>query len=438
MVFAEDFLHYIWKFSLYNKLELATANGETLQTLSPGLHHHHSGPDFQQAKIKIGDTLWVGNVEIHIRASDWNRHNHSNDATYNNVILHVVYKNDAEIWNEAGLQMPVLVLEDRIPEELLLRYQNLMFAEQVAFPCEKIIHRVDELTVQNWLDRMLIQRLEEKSARVTEILALLKGNWEETFYQLLAANFGFKVNALPFELLAKSLPLPVLAKHTDNLLQTEALLFGQAGFLNDEISDPYFLSLQKEYGFLKQKYGLVSVEKHLWKFLRLRPPNFPTIRIAQFAALMHRNNRFLAEIMQIENIEKTDAFFTGINPSAYWLDHYQFGKTAKSCSKLLGRASVENILINTVAVMLFAFGNENQSEKHRDKSILLLENLPCENNFIISSFISAGIKVGSAGNSQALIELKNGFCNPKRCLECGIGHKLLKTNGYVATNLNLF
>lgn len=438
MVFAEDFLHYIWKFRLYNKSELATANGETLQILSPGLHHHHSGPDFQQAKIKIGDTLWAGNVEIHIRASDWMRHNHSIDAAYNNVILHVVYKNDVEIRNEAGLQMPVLVLEDLIPEELLLRYQNLIYAEQAAFPCEKIIHRVDSLTVQNWLDRMLIQRLEEKSARVTAILTSLKGNWEETFYQLLAANFGFKVNALPFELLAKSLPLLILAKHTSNLLQTEALLFGQAGFLNDEISDPYFLSLQKEYVFLKQKYGLVSVEKHLWKFLRLRPSNFPTIRIAQFAALFHRSNRFLAEIIQTQNIKKIDAVFTGINPSAYWQDHYQFGKASKSCAKHLGQASVENILINTIAVFLFAFGTENQSEMHRDKAVLVLENLPCENNNIISSFISAGIKAGSAANSQALIELKNEFCNPKRCLECGICHKLLKTNGYVATDINLF
>ncbi|MGI4806455.1 MAG: DUF2851 family protein, partial [Janthinobacterium lividum] len=210
------------------------------------------------------------------------------------------------------------------------------------------------------------------------------------------------------------------------------------GFLNDEISDPYFLSLQKEYVFLKQKYGLVSVEKHLWKFLRLRPSNFPTIRIAQFATLLHRSNRFLAEIIQTQNIKKIDAVFTGINPSAYWQDHYQFGKASKSCAKHLGQASVENILINTVAVFLFAFSTENQSETHRDKAVLLLENLPCENNNIISSFISAGIKAGSAANSQALIELKNEFCNPKRCLECGICHKLLKTNGYVATDINLF
>ncbi|MGI4749859.1 MAG: DUF2851 family protein [Janthinobacterium lividum] len=438
MVFAEDLLHYIWKFRLYENKALLTADGEILQIISPGLHHHHAGPDFQQAKIRIGDTLWAGNVEIHIRASDWMRHNHSSDPAYNNVILHVVYKNDQEIWNEAGLKMPVLVLEDRILESLLLRYQNLIYAKQVDFPCQKIIHRVDELTVQNWLDRMLIQRLEEKSARVLEVLTQQKGNWEETFYQFLAANFGFKVNALPFELLAKSLPLSVLARHTFTLHQTEALIFGQAGFLAEEISDPYYISLQKEYRFLQQKYGLLPMQKHLWKFLRLRPSNFPTIRLAQFAAMMHRNNRFLSEILQAENIKNINASFNGINPSAYWLDHYQFGKIAKSCAKHLGQVSVENILINTVAVFLFAFGNENQAETQRNKALLILEKLPCENNFIISSFISAGIKVSSAGNSQALIELQNEFCNKKRCLECGIGHKLLKTNDYAATDINLF
>lgn len=428
MVFAEDLLHYVWKFRLYDHGKLCTEDGNLLRIISPGLHHRHAGPDFQQAKIQIGETLWAGNVEIHIRASDWMRHGHSNDPAYNNVVLHVVYKNDLEILNEAGLVMPVLVLEDRIAETLLLRYQNLMYAGQVAFPCEKIIRYVDNLTLQNWLDRMLVQRLEEKSAHVLEVLALLKGNWEETFYQLLAANFGFKINALPFELLAKSLPLPVLAHHTFNLMQTEALLFGQAGFLKDETGDPYFLSLQKEYRFLKQKYNLVSIEKHLWKFLRLRPPNFPTIRIAQFAALLHRSNRFLAEVLNNEAPGKINALFTGINPSAYWLNHYQFGKTAKPSSKTIGQTSVDNILINTVCVFLFAFGKENQSEAHLNKAIYILENLPCENNNIISSFISAGIKVNSAGNSQALIELKNYYCDRKQCLECGIGNKILKSN----------
>jgi len=438
MIFAEDFLHYIWKFSLYQKADLFTSEGDTLQIISPGLHHQHAGPDFQQAKIRINDTLWVGNVEIHIRASDWMRHNHSADPAYNNVILHVVYKNDLEIWNEAGLKMLVLVLEDRISDELLLKYQNLIYAEQVDFPCHKSIHRVDHLTIQNWLDRMLIQRLEEKSAKIKHVLVQQKGNWEETFYQLLAANFGFKVNALPFELLAKSLPLSILSKHRFNLLQTEALIFGQAGFLNDEIVDPYYLSLQKEYQFLQQKYGLFPLEKHLWKFLRLRPSNFPTIRLAQFAALMHRNSRLLPEILQTENLRNIDASFIGINPSVYWLKHYQFGKISKPVSKTLGTSSVENIMINTVAVFLFTFGNEHRAEIQRNKALMILENLPCENNFIISSFITAGLKVKSAAHSQALIELKNEFCDKKRCLECAIGHKLLKTNDYAAKDFNLF
>lgn len=428
MIFAEDLLHYIWKFRLYNQQDLRTSDGFAVQIISPGTQHQNAGPDFQNAKIRIGETLWAGNVEIHIRASDWMRHEHSNDASYNNVILHVVYKNDLEILNEQGLKMQVLVLEDRIEDSLLLRYQNLIYAEQVSFPCEKIICNVDEFTIQNWLDRMLIERLEKKSAQILQKVTLLKGNWEEAFYQTLAANFGFKINALPFELLAKTLPLPILAKHTHNLLQTEALIFGQAGFLNDKINDLYYLSLQKEYQFLQQKYNLKPIEKHLWKFLRLRPLNFPTIRLAQFAALMHQKNRFLAEILKLENTENIDALFTVINPSSFWLNHYQFEKEAKPCSKKLGQASAENISINTVAVFLFAFAKENRSEKHHERALQLLEKLPCENNIIISSFMEAGVNLKSAANSQAVIELKHHYCDRKRCLECGIGNKLLKTS----------
>jgi hypothetical protein len=428
MVFAEDFLHYIWKFRLYNSNNLCTADGSLLRVISPGLQHHHAGPDFQNAKLQIGETVWAGNVEIHIRASDWMRHEHSNDPAYDNVILHVVYKNDLEILNSTGSAIPVLVLEERIGEELLHRYQNLIYANQFIFPCEKIINRVDGLTLQTWLDRMLIERLEEKSAQILTSVVFLKGNWEEVFYQTLAANFGFKVNALPFEMLAKSLPLQILSKNSFNSIQTEALIFGQAGFLEEDIEDIYYLQLQKEYLFLKQKYGLIPLEKHLWKFLRLRPLNFPTVRLAQFAALMHRCNRFLPEIINTNDIEKIAAVFTGINPTAYWLDHYQFGKISKSVSKNLGKASVENILINTVSVVLFAFGKENRSENAVSKAVQILENLSCENNFIISSFITAGIKVESAGNSQAVIQLKNKYCDQKRCLECGIGHKLLKSS----------
>ena len=428
MIFAEDLLHYIWKFRLYNQHNLSTADGSPIQIISTGNQHHHAGPDFQNAKIKIGETLWAGNVEIHLRASDWMRHEHSQDASYNNVILHVVYKNDLEILNQQGLKMPVLVLEDRIEDALLLRYQNLLYAEQVSFPCEKTIHHVDEFTIKNWLDRMLIERLEEKSAQVLEKVTFLKGNWEEAFYQTLAANFGFKVNTLPFELLAKALPLNILAKHTHNLLQTEALIFGQAGFLNDPSEDLYVLSLQKEYRFLQQKYGLKPIETHLWKFLRLRPPNFPTIRLAQFAVLMHQQNRFLAEILKAENAATINAVFTGINPSNYWTNHYQFNKESKPSSKKLGQASAENILINTVAVFLFAYAKENRSEKHHERALQLLKNLPCENNFIISNFIEAGVKLETAGNSQAIIELYNHYCSKKRCLACGIGNKLLKTS----------
>lgn len=428
MFFNEDLLSYLWKYRLYDKKNLSTADGSDLKVISPGTQNHHAGPDIQNAKLQIGETIWAGNIEIHIRSSDWLKHGHHHDQSYNNVILHVVYTHDEKIINQNQIEIPVLILENLISPELLSRYQNLIYADRVAFPCENNIRYVDKFTVQNWLDRMLIERLEEKSAQVKQTIDRLNGNWKEAFYQILAANFGFKINALPFELLAKSLPLQLLAKHHSNLLQTEALLFGQAGFLDEQNDEPYFLLLQKEYQFLKHKYNLLPIEKHLWKFLRLRPLNFPTVRLAQFAALLHQNTRFLAEIIKAKDSIEIKALFIGINPSNFWQNHYHFGKTANFCSKKLGQSSIENILINTISTFLFTYGKVNSSEKQVSRAIKILENLPCENNYIISSFISAGIEVKSAAESQAVIELKTKFCDQKRCLECGIGNKILNSN----------
>lgn len=427
MFFNEDLLHYIWKFRLYSQKDLCTSEGISLKVISPGIQQGNAGPDFQNARLQIGETEWAGNVEIHIRSSDWLRHGHEKDAAYGNVVLHVVYKNDRQICNAEGFEIPVLILENLVSEELLLRYQNLLYENVLAFPCEKVIRFVDGFTVKTWLDRMLVQRLEEKLAQIKETVGRLNGNWEEAFYQVLAANFGFKVNALAFEMLARCTPLPLVAKYRFDLLQTEALLFGQAGFLDDDLDDSYYLELQKEYRFLKQKHGLTALDKYLWKFLRLRPPNFPTVRLAQFAALMHRKDRFFAEIIQAD-LTAIHALFIGINPSAYWLEHYHFGKTSKPCPKTLGKSSVENILINTVGTFLFAYGKENMQEKLTYKAVNIIESLPCENNIIISNFSSAGMKLRSAADSQAAIELKTKYCDKKRCLECGIGHKILKSN----------
>src|SRR3569833_1544167 len=302
MFFTEDFIHYTWKFRLFDRDNLQTTKGESLEVFSAGLSNSDSGPVFHNARLRIGDTTWAGNVEIHINSSDWHKHKHTNDNAYKNVILHVVYKDDEPINLPDGRALPTLELKDRISDELYQRYHNLIFGNQQFIPCEGTIRTVDEMTLRNWLTRVLVERLEKRSAGVMAALEKNKGDWEETFYQFLAAQFGFKTNALPFELLAKSLPQLTLAKHKNNPMQIEALIFGQAGFLSGDLKDEYPLKLKTEYEFLRKKYQLTPIENHLWKFLRMRPPNFHTIRLAQFSSLIVHSNHLFSKVLEIKDV----------------------------------------------------------------------------------------------------------------------------------------
>lgn len=425
MLFTEDFLYYVWKFRLFDRNGLETANGEPVEIVHPGMHNTNSGPDFHNARIKIGDTVWAGNVEIHVAASDWHKHKHHNDKAYNNVILHVVYKNDMPQSPQLK-QLPTLELANRIPGELYGRYHQMMYGNQQLIPCEGTISVVDSLTMRNWLTRVLVERLEKKSAAVLETLALNKGDWEETFYQHLAANFGFKVNALPFEMLAKSLPQAMLGKHKNSSLQIEALIFGQAGFLEDDLADEYPNQLKTEYRFLRKKYNLTPVEKHIWKFARMRPLNFPTIRLAQFAALIARSNHLFSKLIEIKEVPALIDLFSNIPVHAYWDDHYRFDVIAKPASKQMGASSVNNLLLNTLALVLFSYGKYNQQERYINRSLQLLEQLPAEQNAIIDDFEVLGVKSKTAFETQALLELRNNYCNFKKCLQCGVGNKILR------------
>jgi len=426
MLFTEDFLHYVWKFRLFDHTDLQTTEGENIEVFSSGLPNTDSGPDFQNARLKIGETNWAGNVEVHISSSDWKRHNHTTDNAYNNVILHVVYRDDAPVTMADGRHLPTLELQNRIPGELYGRYHNLIYGNQTVIPCEASIGKLDEFTLRTWFTRVLIERLEKKSTAVIERLALNKGDWEETFYQFLAANFGFKVNALPFELLAKSLPQNILAKHKNNPLQIEALIFGQAGFLNADFEEDYPRKLKTEYEFLRKKHSLKPVENHLWKFTRLRPQNFPTIRLAQFAALIINSNHLFSKVLDIRGVKDLQNLFTNIKVNPYWENHYQFGKESKPSSKNLGQASIDILLLNTLALFLFSYGKHNQLQHFVDRSLKLLESLAAEQNNIIADFNDLGVKAVSAFDSQAIIELKNSYCNFKKCLQCGVGNKILK------------
>jgi hypothetical protein len=426
MLFTEDFLHYIWKFRLFEKADLQSTDGESIQIYSAGLHNTDSGPDFQNARIRIGDTTWAGNVELHISSSDWHKHNHTHDGAYKNVILHVVYRDDDPITLPDGRKLPTLELQSRISEELYNRYHALIFGNQTIIPCEASISSVDEFAMRTWLTRVLVERLEKRSKVVIETLELNRGDWEETFYQFLAANFGFKTNALPFELLAKSMPQHILAKHKNNPMQIEALIFGQAGFLEGEMQDEYPNKLKEEYNFLRKKYKLTPIENHLWKFMRLRPQNFPTIRLAQFAALIARSNHLFSKVLDIRDVKALRDLFTDIPVNPYWEEHYRFDVSSKPTSKSLGAASVDVLLLNTMALFLFSYGKHLQMEHFINRSLKLLESLPAEKNNIIDDFETLGVKVNTAFESQGLLELRNNYCNFKKCLQCGIGNKILR------------
>jgi len=426
MLITEDFLHYVWKFRLFERSALQTVNGDELEIYSPGLHNTDSGPDFQNGRIRIGDTTWAGNIEIHINSSDWQKHNHTTDEAYNNVVLHVVYRDDTPLVLADGRRIPTLELKDRIPEELYIKYHNLIYGEKTIIPCESSIGKLDDFTLRTWFTRVLIERLEKKSAAVIAALKVNRGDWEETFYGFLAANFGFKTNALPFELLARSLPQNILAKNKSNPLQIEALIFGQAGMLEDDFEDEYPQQLKQEYAFLRKKYSLTPIEKHLWKFMRLRPQNFPTIRLAQFAALIVNSNHLFSKVLDIRDVKTLSDLFDGIKVNAYWDDRYRFDKISKPFAKNLGAASINVLLLNTLAVFLFSYGKHHQQQHYIDRSLKLLESLPGEQNQIIADFNSLGVKASSAFESQALLELKNYYCNYKKCLQCSVGNKILK------------
>ena len=424
MPFSEDFLHYLWKFRLFNKQEFKTSQGENIKIINVGLHNKNAGPDFENAKILLGDTVWAGSVEIHLCSSDWENHKHQQDRAYDNVILHVVYIHDKEITRNDSTEIPVLVLKDLIPDNLSLKYSQLMRSLQ-WIPCEAQIQAVDAFHVKSWLSRILIERLEEKSVLVNSLLIEFKGSWDDAFYITLANNFGFKTNSLPFEFLARSLPQQILARHKNNPLQIEALLFGQAGFLNADFKDDYPSKLKKEYIFLKEKYSLNAMDLFIWKYMRMRPLNFPTVRIAQFAALIVKSSHLFSKIIEVKDVKNIRLMFESLEVNSYWETHYRFDHSSSKISKQIGLQSINNILINTVALFLFSYGKTIKQQLLIDQAIFLLENLPPETNHIVSGFKKIGIQVKNADESQAVLQLKRKYCDVKKCLHCGIGTKIL-------------
>ncbi len=427
----ESFVHYLWQFQYFNKTNLQTTANEPLQIISVGQSNTNAGADFQQSCLIINDIKWVGNVEIHLRTSDWLTHKHQENPSYDNVVLHVVWEDDLPenqpITRKDKSIIPVLTLQNRADRLLVEKYYLLISSKQSNILCASQLPDIKEITKLSMLDKALMQRLQRKAESVLLLLKENTGDWETTTYQWIAQSFGFKVNNEAFFRLSKALPLAVLMKYTENLTQIEALLFGQAGLLTAETPDAYLGGLQKEYDFLSHKHSLKTnqLATHHWKFLRLRPANFPTIRLAQFAQLFYQRSSLFQLLIQTENIEKLIDFFN-ITQSVYWQKHYLFGKTTEGKISGLGKESIHNLLVNTLVPLLVAYANHKDNQAFTDRAIHFLEQIPAEKNHIISAWTKAGIKAKNAFDSQAEIELFNQFCLQKKCLQCAMGVSLVK------------
>jgi len=419
----EDFLIYLWQFQLFTK-ELVTSEGIPIKVIRPGTRNTNSGPDFFNAMIKMGKTIWAGNIEVHINSSDWNRHNHQNDPAFDNIILHVVFREDETIYRQNREKIPTLELKEKYNPWMLEKYKMFMESQR-WIPCEEVINTVNYFDLTSFFDTLMTERLEQKAEQIRNELKQLKLDFREVFYRKLARNFGFNINSEAFELLARSLPLNILSKHINNVDQIEALLFGQAGLLNKTFKEDQPNQLKSEYQFLAKKYGLKPLDAKLWKFMRLRPANFPTLRIAQFAQMLYRSSAELTNILEIKNINEVANFFK-VGTSNYWNNHYRFDVKIEIKKKMMGDSSIQLILINTVVPFLFIYGQHKADEKMQMKALTWLEKIKAENNHIVSKFRTLEIVPQNAMQSQALLQLKSNFCDNRRCLECRIGHILLK------------
>lgn len=427
----EDFLHYVWQHQYFDKTDLQTAAGETIIVLKPGYRNADAGPDFLNARLQLGDVEWNGAVEIHLRASDWHRHQHQTDAKYDQVVLHVVYTADQDVRRTNGSLIPVLALAPRISPDLLATYRRLLDQPApVALPCAPLLPVVPDITRTMMVERALLERVEQKAAVVEALHQTLGEDWEATAYHALAAGFGFQKNSEPLARLAKALPLPILRRHRHDLRQTEALVFGQAGFLAENpatAADAYILGLRDEYTFLRHKYGLDSaLPVHEWNFLRLRPANFPPVRLAQLAALLHVRPTLFDALLSAGSVAALEQFFQA-PVSDYWRQHYQPGKPGKVPA--LGRGSVHLLVTNVVVPLRVAYARHVGQPELVEAAVGLLEQLPAEHNHLTEPYELLGFHHRTAADSQGLLALSRGYCQPRRCLHCAVGSRILQQNG---------
>ena len=428
----EQLLHYCWKHRLWPTGELLTTDGRTVEVIDPGLHNRNSGPDFFNAKVNIGGTLWVGNVEIHDRSSDWYAHGHHTDAHYDNVVLHVVGVADRDVETQSGLFVPQMCLT--VPPSVADNYEELLRTDAYP-PCYRIIPSLPRLMVHAWMAALQTERLEQKTVAIAQRAKAAGDSWEDAFFQTLARNFGFGINGDAFEEWARHIPLQAVGKHRDDLFQIEALFLGQAGLLEltavperyqkDALNEGYFARLRNEYQFLAHKFSLQPMDAKLWRFMRLRPQNFPHIRLSQLATLYHERRASLSQLIECTDmLTLADMLRTQVTP--YWETHYTFGSESIRTTKQLSAGSINLLIINTCIPMLFAYGRHALKEPLCDRAFDFLEQLRAEQNYIIRMWRECGLEVKTAGDSQALIQLKREYCDKRDCLRCRIGYEYLK------------
>ncbi|PTM10563.1 MAG: DUF2851 domain-containing protein [Bacteroidetes bacterium] len=419
----EDFLHYLWKHKKLDVLNLVTTNFESVEILSVGQHNQNSGPDFFNAKLRIADQLWAGNVEIHLKSSDWFIHNHETDKAYDNVILHIVWEHDTDVFRKDNSKLPTLVLKDFVAETAIMNYKNLTNNSKKWINCESDFGEVDDFIIQNWLERLYLERLEKKSVVIEELLKKSNNNWEAVLFKLLAKNFGLNVNGDAFFSLANSIDFSIIRKLHSNEKQLEALLFGQADLLNDTIEEPYYSYLQKEYAFLKQKFEITNQGVLPFKFFRLRPMNFPTIRISQLAMLYHVHHNFFSELINLNSLKEFHQLFS-ITTSEFWNSHYTFNKSSKFSKKTISKSFIDLLLINTIIPIKYCYEKYNGKDNH-ENILKLIQGIKPEKNSIVDKFESLKPVSNSALQSQALLELKSTYCDKNKCLQCAIGNTVL-------------
>jgi hypothetical protein len=422
----EEFLHFVWKNGLYNSDNLTDNDGNPIKVIHPGEYNHDSGPDFFNSRLIISGTEWAGNVEIHLKASHFETHGHHRDHSFDNVILHVVYEKDKLVRNARGKEVLTVALD--IDEQVNEKY-SLLVNNPATIACQDEIGTIDRFFIHHWMQSLMVERLSVKAEAIGRIFAETGNDWEETFYRVVSRYFGFRVNTEPFEMLARALPFRIIKKHADNPFQAEALLFGTAGMLveglfRNAINDDYYLGLIREYKILASKYSLQPVHGWLWKFSRLRPVNFPTLRLSQLAAMLCLAGGLFSRVIESKNINELRSHFE-VSASGYWDDHFVFGKKSRMIPKRTGDTATAILLINSVIPVIFCYGKIRNDYEYSERALSFLDEMAPEENVIIEEWGRVGISPVSASDTQALIQLKNEYCRRRRCLDCRIGARLI-------------